>query len=287
VTAREQAESLLVGYVGLGMSCEFGLVQRYCGAEPLDLLRFGYMPLEGLIGQIDAGFNGFTDTCNLTVKPDRHWHEFTVKERTSHISLHTEKYVGRSSVHDVIRQEFRRLPRLARKLAQELAAGERFVVYCKENLQPSEIDVLHSALLRQGPVSLLAVTQTPAPSDVGCVVKVDDGRMLGYLDRVQPLTFARYPSVDVWLAILRLARRMFQDLSLGVGTVGRPRDDDFEVPVNVEAHLFWRAMGARRRGDCASARALFAAYRMQFPDPDAFGCEFDSAFKPAEPLAGP
>ena len=286
---REQTQSLLellAGYVGLGMNCEFGLVQRYCGAEPLDLLRFGFVPFDGLIGQIDSRFAVFTDTCNLSVRPDRLWNEFIVKEWTSGITLHTERYVGRCSVHEVIRQEFRRIPRLARKLVQELAAGDRIVVYCMEDLQPGEIDALHGALRRQGPVCLLAVTQASEPCDVGCVVKLDDGCLLGYLDRVQPMAFARYPSVDVWLAIVRLARRMFRDRSLGVGTAVRPWDDDFDVPVAVEAHLFWRAMSSRRRGDHEASTALLAAYRGQFPDPNAFGCEFDSVFTSAAPPGG-
>jgi hypothetical protein len=275
----ESLWDLSIGYLGLGMSCEFGLMQRYCGAEPLDLFRFGYMPLDGLLAQIDAGFKAFTDLSMLTIEPDKYCHEFVVRERTSGITLHTEKYLGQSSVHEVTHQEFRRIPRLVRKLMQELASGERIVVYCQEKLEPNEVAALHDALSRHGPLRLLVVSKALKPDDVGCVVRLADRSMMGYLDQVQPLRFARYPSVDVWLAILRVTDRMSKNDSVPAGAVWRPRESDFDVPSNVEAHLFWRALGNRRRGNIALAVKLFAEYRRQIPDPRAFGCEFDAEFQ--------
>jgi hypothetical protein len=48
----------------LGDNCEFGLVQRHCGAEPIDLLRFAglHIPIEdrlaALTKAVTVGFEG-------------------------------------------------------------------------------------------------------------------------------------------------------------------------------------------------------------------------------------
>lgn len=45
-------------FESLGQNCEFGLLQRRCGAEPLGLLRFSSVRLERLIHGIRANFEG-------------------------------------------------------------------------------------------------------------------------------------------------------------------------------------------------------------------------------------
>ena len=273
---------LVVGYLAIGVNCELGLVQRYCGAEPLDLLRFGFMPLDGTIHQIDVGFAAFADLSTFAIELAKHGNEFMLREPTSRILLHTEKYAGQHTTEEVMRQESRRIPRLARKLAQELALGERVAVLCMDDPQTNQVAALQGALLRHGPVNLLVITQAPTPDDIGCVVQLGERLTMGYLDRVQPVGFARYPSLDIWLAIMRVTERKMQDFSVSVGSVERPVEADFDVPSTIEAHLFWRAQQAWRLGQHDAARALFAAYRQQFPDPNAFGCEFDTQYAMGE-----
>ena len=276
----------MIGYVSLGRDCAFGMMQRYCWVEPLDLLRFSSSPLPGLLRQLDSGFDAFKTIAASDVRLDRSGAEYRVWVGSTGISLHTGQSVAQYSSDDVLRQESRRIPRLARKLLAELEAAERVVVYCREEILDADIVALHTALWRHGSVRLLAVAPAPAPDLVGCVLQHGDGTLLGYIDRVCMTEWARYPSFDVWLAIVRLSDRVFGGPVLPVGTIVRPEPEDFDIPAEVEAPLLWRALAALRRGETVLGARLFAEHRRAFPNPGDLGCEFDSVFTSAAPPGG-
>jgi hypothetical protein len=74
------AEQMITAFESLGDNCEFGLVQRRMGAEPLGLLRFSYVELPLLVRGLRCGFEGLGDpnTVEVTAEgPDR---EFVVRE---------------------------------------------------------------------------------------------------------------------------------------------------------------------------------------------------------------
>ena len=50
--------ALVNHFESLGRGCEFGFLQRRAGAEPMGLLRFASMPLEGLIRGLQTQFAG-------------------------------------------------------------------------------------------------------------------------------------------------------------------------------------------------------------------------------------
>jgi hypothetical protein len=269
---------LLASFMSLGSNCELGVVQYYCGVEPLDLLRFGWVPFAGLIGQLDAAFAAFANPDKMVIGPDQFGFEYMLREPTSGIRLHTGQRVSEIAVDTMSPREVRRVTRLARKLLEELRDGDRIAVYCGDGLGEAEIATLRRALSRHGSVRLLAVTSAPSLEDIGCVRRWDDLTLLGFLDRVSPPRWARYPSVDIWLAMLRAADRMFRASTSPPGTTVRPFVEDFALPANIAAPLLWRALAAQRRGDTASATALFRAYRETDPRPEALGSEFDHQF---------
>ncbi len=262
----EDIRQLLQGFISLGVNCEFGLLQRYCGTEPNDLLRFAFTPLNGLLRLLQTRFAAFSRTSTLEIRPDEKWYEFIATELESGVGFHTNMLVGKRSVHDVVRQECRRLPRLVRKLIEELEVGERAAVYCRDRMDAAEVTALHEALRLYGQPHLLVVVRAPTPAMVGSVVKLKEGLLIGYLDRVSPLYYARNPSLDVWLALLRAAVCMFRSPFLHDGTQVRPSDPDYEIPETVADVGLWRARAALRRRDLVPAVAEYAAYQKQFPD---------------------
>jgi hypothetical protein len=58
---------LVLNFESIGDNCEFGLVQRMAGAEPLGLLRFSSTPLPLLVRALRARFDGLADPANVLV----------------------------------------------------------------------------------------------------------------------------------------------------------------------------------------------------------------------------
>ena len=268
MTAESSLSAVLKGFISLGINCEFGLVQRYCGVEPNDLFRFGISPLRDLIGQLDSRFSDFLDQSKLEFRPDDAWHEFLSGVFGTGIGFHTNLTLRSKSMHDVVKQEIRRLPLLARKLMAELEAGERCCVYSGGNLTEADALSLHDALLRYGPVRLLIVTNSVQDDDVGTVRKIREGLLFGYLDQVTPRFFARQPSLDVWLALLVVARAMFRYRTLlGPGSVVRAGRDAFLIPDEVQGAVRWRTLAALRSGDYDTTFLLYNRHADAF-DPE-------------------
>ncbi len=259
-------KALLLDHVSLGVNCEFGMVQRYCRVEPLDLLRFALTPLDGLVGQLRTGFAAFADSGNLSFEPDDTGWEYIARERVSGIGLHTNILVRDRPIADLPPREGQRIGRLTRKLLTELSVGRRTAVFSARGLTDADIEQLHEALRAHGPVRLLAVTGTPSPSLTGSVVKLRDGLAIGYIDRVTPTGYAADPSLDLWLAIVRLSARMLADPASPCGIQATPEPGDLALPADVVKPLLWEARAARRRGDIDSALSAYRGHVRAFPD---------------------
>jgi hypothetical protein len=72
---------LMMCFESIGENCEFGLVQRRCGAEPLGLFRFASAPLPKLLAGLEARFEGLSDPDNLEVQLSPNQREYMVHDR--------------------------------------------------------------------------------------------------------------------------------------------------------------------------------------------------------------
>src|SRR5690348_3255112 len=67
---------LMLAFESLGDNCEFGLVQRQAGAEPLGLLRFTgiFLPIEvrlqKLVAALEHRFEGLAAPTSLMIYPE-------------------------------------------------------------------------------------------------------------------------------------------------------------------------------------------------------------------------
>jgi hypothetical protein len=142
------ARDILTRFQSLGDNCEFGLVQRLAGAEPLDLLRFAsfYRPdqtaLRQTIDALAAGFEGLGDpaavACELT--GDRPPRQFAVRETRWQLLIHPERTEAEITAEALHAQQTRILPFRRRKLLEDLAAAHRIFVW-KSNTAPPEAEI--------------------------------------------------------------------------------------------------------------------------------------------------
>lgn len=269
----------LMNFISLGLNCEFGLVQRYCRAEPVDLFRFGYCPLPDLIEQLDNDFSAFRAGAPLDLDTDGRRTEYLSFVPGTKIGFHTTQPVTPTSAGIVASRESRRLGLLARKLREELANSGRICVYVADHLQAGDAFRLHDSLKRYGPVRLLVVTRRPPPFLPGSVVKLQEGLLIGSIDRVTRPDFARILSLDVWLALLRTALDVFAAPVARIGEIVEPDPAAFTIPDEVINARFWNALAAIRRGEFALAFRIYRDHWAEFDADDGADVLFTDALR--------
>lgn len=188
-------DQLVMRFESLGDSCEFGLVQRQAGAEPLGLLRFAGFTvpaeqrLEVLIAALDRGFEGLgdPDTIEITAEGPPDHRELIVRERAYGLLYHTFLNPTDVDVAKLRQLESIRLRYLRRKLLADLASAEKIFVWkCNADIDVDGARRLLAALRRHGPVTLLWVCADPAFGAVGTVEHIEIGLLRGVIDRFAP-----------------------------------------------------------------------------------------------------
>src|SRR5205823_11747678 len=82
------SRDLIMRFESLGESCEFGLVQRRCEAEPLGLFRFASAPLPKLLAALGADFVGFGEPDALDVALSANGREYMIKDKRFGLLYH-------------------------------------------------------------------------------------------------------------------------------------------------------------------------------------------------------
>ncbi len=197
---------LLSRFESLGQNCEFGLVQRQAGAEPLGLLRFSSTPLPRLLAALAARFDGMGTAATIDVRLSPNGREYMVEDRRFGFLYHAWVGADEMSPDSVRQREIRRVPFLVRKLLEDLEAGEKIFVFKGMAAMPEEeAEPLTMALRRHGPNTLLLATLADAQHPGGTVERRPGGLLVGYLDRFAPGHDAHDFLYDQWIALCRQA----------------------------------------------------------------------------------
>ena len=196
---------LMLNFESLGQSCEFGLVQRRCGAEPLGLFRFSSIFLDQLLRGIDSHFDGLGEPNSIDIRLSTHNTnpEFYVAENNYEMIYHTFVYAGQAAVDDVRAPQSRRIQFLKRKLLDDQRDGRKiFVRTCRPEFNaPEEMMPLFLALNHDHENSLLWVIPANDNHPPGAVDRITAGLFIGYIDSFAPQEEANDLSLDVWLSI--------------------------------------------------------------------------------------
>ncbi len=216
------AARFILNFESLGNNCEFGILQRRCGAEPfLSLLRFARMGLPILLRALDAGMHDFGAAANLGIYvneanlDDQGRPEYVVREEHYGVNFHTSRYRGGIHEEELRASESKRLTYFARRLVGDLKKGNKlFVIKRNVPLREDEILPLYVALSSYGRNVLLWVVPADAQHVSGSVEVVIPGLIKGFIKRFAPYDSARDLLVEDWLEIcanayqLSLADRM-------------------------------------------------------------------------------
>ena len=192
-------DKLMLQFESLGENCEFGLVQRGNGAEPLGLFRFASAPLPQLMKALSARFAGIGAADSLTIEVSPNGREYMVFETRFNFRYHAWVGVNEKPPEEVLAREVKRLPFLANKLIEDLTEGTKLFVY--RSVAPmTRYDAarLARAIRRYGPGTLLWVDLADATHPPGSVSRLSDGLLKGYIDRFAPPDNAHDLSLNCW-----------------------------------------------------------------------------------------
>jgi capsular polysaccharide biosynthesis protein len=182
-------DELLLAFESLGDNCEFGLVQRRAGVEPLGLLRFAGMSLDRLVKALEAKFDGIgtadTVTVYLAGEPGRR--EFMVHETWLDTRYHTFVLEGEIDPEALRQREARRLAFLRRKMLEDLITGEKIWVWREFGMRdPARLQPLLNALRALGPNILFWVVSADEDHEPGIVECLEPDFIKGYVERLAP-----------------------------------------------------------------------------------------------------
>lgn len=194
--------TLLQNYHSVGDNCEFGLMQRRCGAEPLYLLRFAGLPLSDLLRGMRTGFEGLGGLENLEFSlNDETPPQYQVLDKAYNLSFHTLQYQGQADEKQLLRQQASRLKFLRRKFLDDTReAGKTFVYKCNNPVAISDILTLHAALNQHAPNTLLWVVESAARPP-GSTEVLLPGLVKGYTGRLAPYEAAHDFDLETWLEL--------------------------------------------------------------------------------------
>ena len=205
--------ALMMGFESLGENCEFGIVQRQFGAEPLGLFRFVGVSAAQVAAALDDDLRGIGDP-EFTYLHAAANGELLVRDRRYFMTAHTFQQADTIDVDRLLAGQCRRLRFLARKFRDDLGEMVKvFVFRATLPLADAQVVALHRALRRHGPAVLLCVrTVFGAEGEpaAGSVLMLREGLLVGHVGRLGQLADGTANSdFDAWLALCReVARRV-------------------------------------------------------------------------------
>jgi len=217
---RSPMRDVIMQFESLGgtlQGCEFGLVQRTFGAEPLGLLRWTEMAPQNVIDALEAELDGVglpenTELGRHETPDGPEW--FTTDKRFL-MSMHTFMRASEIPYEKMYPQCCRRLQFLRDKLLEDLRSGSKIFVYkiTWRLMQPEELERMHAALRRYGDTTLLYVQRALPDKPAGTVELIKPGLMMGYIERFNISETGEHlgPSHELWEPICRRALALWRN----------------------------------------------------------------------------
>ena len=202
------AQNFMYRFESLGENCEFGIVQRRCGAEPLGPFRFATVGADNLAGVLEAGMTDLLDERLMEARlSDGRYvaHNPKYDITFGHSGLHDGDLGAERALHLIVR----RLQLLTRKLRAILAAGEKILVFRSRLDDDAAALRLGAALRRFGPNMLLWVAPARDADAIGAVEPLAEGILKG---RIEPDSDWDNLALDTWLTLCERAYGCWRSL---------------------------------------------------------------------------
>ena len=208
--ADETTRQLMLQFESLGDDCEFGLIQRRHGAEPLSLLRFTSISPDSLLAALACRFDGVIDLAALSVVPGATPAEWVV--HNSHYDCAYLTLAAAGETMEAVRvRETKKLRALRPMLIRVLQRGNRIcVAKSRISVRPEQVTSLSAAIRRYGPTTLLWVSLADEAHPPGAVEWLGEYLLAGWIDRFAPENNPQASSA-VWLTLCREAYRLWRE----------------------------------------------------------------------------
>jgi hypothetical protein len=188
---------LATKFESFGNDCEFGHVQRKCGAEP----RFSNPAHDVILRAVSLGYADVGTACDVELDRQVPRREWIVVDRPNRLREHTFIYEGDQEASVVRAKQLARVAFLRRNAIENLLnAAHIYVIKAGQGHLTQEITANIAAALRvPGPNMLLWVEPG---DDVGRIDDLGNGLLRGTIDRLTVEPNAGSFSFAGWLAVL-------------------------------------------------------------------------------------
>lgn len=219
-------------FESLGDNCEFGLVQRFVGAEPLGFFRFNYAPLPALSDMLDTEFRDVdrAEDIEMVRATDAADAELIVQNRRFGYRYHTFRHDA--DADSVRAQQLRVIAFLKDKLLADLRGAEKIFVRRGAHTL-ADMAGLARRLRRYGPATLLWVVPEDEADQAGTVRVLEPGLLQGFMDRLAPPQDA-YDLSPVWVDMCRNAYALRAGACAPGTAIAAPRR---RIPTNLLRHV--------------------------------------------------
>lgn len=154
----------------VGRNCEFGLVQRRLGLEPVSLLRWGGGPMDGLVKAIDTSFFGLAEAMEGDPEPSpaaferRRW---LLTCLMFGLKFHVETDTAVATAQEAANRSRPRLKWQANKFLTRLRDGNAILVYSSRELRcADDAEPLVRAIRKRGPSRMLIVIEGDGSGEI-------------------------------------------------------------------------------------------------------------------------
>jgi len=208
----QTAEELVLNFESLGHNCEFGIMQRQCGAEPLGLLRFVGITLPDLLRGLDCDFADVGQDRWLRVYlHDGPRREFIVSDVRHNFTFHSFQFEGETTAERVRAEQGVRLRYYHQRFKDVLTTADRLFVFQRPGaLLAAHMLPLLMRLRAHGPNALLFVTEGGAHPP-GTVAQIGHGFYHGYISRMAPGEDVGRSDFRGWLSICANAYTLWRE----------------------------------------------------------------------------
>lgn len=197
--ANDDLKGLMMKFESIGDTCEFGIVQRRFGAEPLGLLRWANTTPPVLAQAVRDRLDGVGDPEHTELLVRNGYYD--TRDRRYVMLSHTFTSAALEPQERFFKQQCKRMQYLRRKLIDDVTVGEKIFVYkYLRGITEAEAKDLHLAMgTYGGNPALLCVRQQDESHAVGSIAVLDERLFMGYIDKFSTVDI----SVDVWIKLCR------------------------------------------------------------------------------------